>query len=129
MTKPAYKRWYHTKRWERRSLLHRKHSPVCVSCKANGIVKEANVADHVVPHRGDPISFWFGELQSLCYDCHNNSKQQIERKGFVNDIGLDGWPVDPKHYANTNRYVDQSKASHGLDRRLPLGCKGGGDNL
>lgn len=62
-----------------------------------GLVVPAQVADHVMPHRGDYHLFWFGQLQSLCVNCHNSTKQQLEDKGFINDIGIDGWPVDGRH--------------------------------
>lgn len=61
------------------------------------MVTPVEVVDHVIPHRGDYKLFWFGELQSLCLNCHNNSKKQIESKGYVGDIGADGWPIDRKH--------------------------------
>lgn len=69
-------------------------------CEEHGVVTLADVADHVVPHHGDEQLFWFGELQSLCYSHHNSTKQQIENKGYVNDIGVDGWPVDSNHPFN-----------------------------
>jgi hypothetical protein len=36
----------------------------------------ATVADHIEPLKGDPVRFWYGELQSLCVDCHDVLKQQ-----------------------------------------------------
>ena len=89
--------WYVTKRW----LLLREHQlakyPLCAMCEAKGWVVAANVADHVIPHRGDYKLFWNGELQSLCEPCHNKGKQQIERRGYTTDIGNDGWPLDKRH--------------------------------
>ena len=69
-------------------------------CLADNRVTAATVADHVIPHRGDPLLFWQGQLQSLCALHHNSSKRQIENKGFTNHIGRDGWPLDPAHPAN-----------------------------
>lgn len=69
-------------------------------CEAKGLVVVAQVADHVIPHRGDYKLFWFGKLQSLCMDCHNRDKQQLETKGYLTEIGVDGWPVDARHPVN-----------------------------
>jgi 5-methylcytosine-specific restriction enzyme A len=77
--------------------------PLCKMCLARGLVVAAQVADHVIPHKGNYNLFWFGELQSLCTDCHNRDKQQIERKGYTTDIGKDGWPTDQRHPANKKR--------------------------
>jgi hypothetical protein len=45
------------------------------------------VADHVVPHRGDPDLFWQGALQSLCATCHSLRKQSQEKGGQKHLIG------------------------------------------
>jgi hypothetical protein len=66
-------------------------------CEAKGLVVAAEIADHIEPHKGDPFKFWFGKLQSLCLNCHNAEKQQIENRGYTKTIGIDGWPVDPLH--------------------------------
>ena len=42
-------------------------------------------------------------LQTLCKGCHDRVKQGVEKRGFDREIGLDGWPVDPAHPANTGR--------------------------
>jgi hypothetical protein len=38
-----------------------------------------------------------GELQSLCFACHNSTKKKIEQRGYDPAIGADGLPLDPKH--------------------------------
>jgi 5-methylcytosine-specific restriction enzyme A len=100
-----WRKWYVTKRWVRRREQQRRERPLCEMCLEHGVVIAAQVVDHVMPHHGDYHLFWYGKLQSLCKACHDSSKQQIENKGFVNDIGTDGWPVDPGHpvyvYKNT----------------------------
>lgn len=93
-------RWYGTTRWRNRANLQLKEHPLCVMCLDKGIVMAANVADHVEPHHGDQYKFWFGKLQSLCPPHHSSSKSQLEGKGFVNDIGDDGFPVDKLHPFN-----------------------------
>src|SRR5262245_337072 len=91
---------YNNTRWRNRRLAQLRAQPLCSLCLAKGIVMAASVADHVEPHRGDPYLFWNGKLQSLCSDCHNSTKQQIEARGYSREIGIDGWPVDPNHPAN-----------------------------
>ena len=58
------------------------------------------VADHIKPHRGDEALFWTGELQTLCADDHDVTKQQIEVRGYHAEPDADGWPIDPNHPAN-----------------------------
>ena len=66
-------------------------------CQQIGKLTPASVADHVVPHRGDPGLFMEGELQSLCAACHSRHKQSEERTGKVQGCDVSGVPLDPKH--------------------------------
>lgn len=48
-----------------------------MSCKAEGRITPATVADHIMPHRGDPELFWaWDNLQGLCERCHNAKSRQ-----------------------------------------------------
>ena len=100
--KPAYERWYHSKRWERLARIHKAMNPCCVMCAEHGVVMAAEVTDHVIPHRGSEHLFWdMKNWQSLCKAHHDHDKKQLEgKKGFVTDIGADGFPVDPNHPFN-----------------------------
>ena len=58
--------------------------PLCVMCLAMtpSRVTTANVVDHIVANRGDPVLMWDTEnLQSLCAPHHNSDKQMQERSG------------------------------------------------
>lgn len=92
MGEPAYKRWYYTSRWRklRADQIHRE--PLCAMCLPR--VVEAKVCDHVEPHKGDEAKFWAGPFQSLCFTCHNSSKQRMERGNRPPKrwTGSDGWP-------------------------------------
>jgi 5-methylcytosine-specific restriction enzyme A len=78
--------------------------PLCCFCQAEGRITAANTVDHVEPHKGDVILFFDQRnLQSLCPPCHSRVKQGIERRGFDRAVGLDGWPIDPRHPANRTR--------------------------
>jgi hypothetical protein len=94
------RRWRHSARWQNRIKHQLKIEPLCRFCKQQGIVEPATIVDHVVPHRGDQNLYWFGALASLCKPHHDRTKQRVELHGFSNEIGNDGWPLDPKHPAN-----------------------------
>lgn len=92
MTKSLYDRHWR-KRRDQQLRLH----PLCDHCmKVFGRVVQATVADHITPHRGDPVLFK-GPLQSLCKPCHDGVKQQLEKSGFIRGARLDGMPLDPNH--------------------------------
>lgn len=56
---------YRTRAWKHRRLHQLTIEPLCATCGAPAVA-----ADHIEPHRGDPIKF-NGPLQSLCTTCHN----------------------------------------------------------
>lgn len=66
------------RRWQRRREAQLRSEPMCAYCARQGFVTPATVADHIVPHRGDPELFENGELQSLCASCHSSAKQREE---------------------------------------------------
>ena len=98
-----WRRWYATPRWRRRRARQLKAVPWCEPCKALGMSRPATVANHKIPHRGDPHLFWHGELESCCKPCHDAAIQRAEAEGFRRDVDLDGWPVDPNHPFNRSR--------------------------
>ena len=97
------RRMYGLERWRKRSKRQLREHPLCAKCLAKGLVVAAKIADHVVPHKGDPTLFWEGDLQSLCARCHNSTKALEEFHGYSSDIDADGWPTDPAHPANSGR--------------------------
>ena len=72
-------------------------------CLKQGRVVAATVADHIVPHRGDAGKFWNGDLASLCDHHHSGAKQREEIHGYSDEVGDDGWPIDPRHPANADK--------------------------
>jgi 5-methylcytosine-specific restriction protein A len=98
-----HQKLYGKQRWRNRSKNQLSQHPLCRMCTEHGVVTPATIVDHVVPHHGIEQLFWFGELQSLCSDCHKSSKAQLEGKGYVRDIGVDGYPVDPLHPFNATK--------------------------
>jgi hypothetical protein len=91
-------KWYHTQRWRRRAALQLKLEPLCAICLQNGQVVPATEADHIVPHKGNERAFWYGELQVRILSPERQTKE--EKRGYRTDIGIDGWPIDPRHPAN-----------------------------
>ena len=91
------KKLYDTK-WDKARRHYLNKHPLCAMCHADGRVVMADVVDHIKPHKRDMKVFWdSSNWQSLCFHCHNSTKQRIEKVGYDKKIGLDGWPVDPNH--------------------------------
>ena len=97
-----WRSWYSKPRWSRLARHQLQSNPLCCMCLKEGKVVAASIADHVIPHRGDPQLFWFGALQSMCELHHKSYKQKQENKGYDSHIGNDGWPTDPLHPVNMN---------------------------
>ena len=76
-----YHAGYQTNEWRaiRRQVLQ--HEPLCRDCKAKGIVKVANVIDHIKPVRLGGEFWETNNMQPLCTSCHN-SKSAYESKGI-----------------------------------------------
>lgn len=73
-------------------------------CSGQGQQTKAVVVDHIEPHRGDYDLFWdIYNHQSLCKLHHDAAKQREEKRGYSNQVGLDGWPTDSNHPANKGR--------------------------
>lgn len=72
--------FYKSKAWRTASYQYRLSNPCCERCLGAGIVRPANVVDHIVELRDD----WDKRLDednfmSLCHACHNK-KTANERK-------------------------------------------------
>lgn len=94
--------WYKLKRWrDLRAGVFVRSGFTCVRCGwqdetmrrlhdmlaphgawDNKMIKSPNlVADHDIPHRGDPGLFWYADgVQCLCKPCHDGAKQREERR-------------------------------------------------
>ena len=91
--------WYDLAKWKRLRAFQLKQHPLCAFCMRKGLVVPATVVDHIESHRGDWNKFVTGKLQSLCAPCHDGAKQEIDKRGYSTEIGVDGWPTDPQHPA------------------------------
>jgi 5-methylcytosine-specific restriction protein A len=97
----GWRSWYWTPRWRAISAAQLKAQPFCCYCAKAGHQVRATVCDRVERHNGIPAKFWNGPFQSLCKPHHDASKQREEKRGFACDVGVDGWPVDPRHPGNS----------------------------
>jgi 5-methylcytosine-specific restriction protein A len=93
--------WRNVPAWRRREKRHLEDRPLCAWCLAQGRITVAVIADYAAPPY-DGREFRFGALQSLCGSCHDH-KTTPNELGYVLDIGLDGYPVDPLHPFNRPR--------------------------
>jgi 5-methylcytosine-specific restriction endonuclease McrA len=95
-----YHSWYTSSKWQKRRAHQLKIEPLCRKCTDAGRVTAARVADHIGPHNGDYNSFFTGDLQSLCFNCHDRFKRIQDLRGYDVKFGADGWPLDPNHPSN-----------------------------
>ena len=99
----------YTARWARYSRQYRKENPLCAGCYRRGIIKVGGHVDHVIPVSGpdDPLFWEPTNHQGLCIECHSR-KTALEDGGFgheknnkpTSDCGVDGVPVDARHWWN-----------------------------
>jgi len=74
------KRLYDCVRWRKARARFLQAHPLCAMCAERGEVEAADVVDHRVPHRGDPVLFWDQRnWQSLSKRCHDSRKAMLER--------------------------------------------------
>lgn len=59
-------------RWQKVRAGYLASHPLCVQHKAQGMLKVAQVVDHIIPHKGDMVLFWDpNNWQALCKECHD----------------------------------------------------------
>lgn len=90
MSKP-YPHLYNSRRWRRRSAAQLSNHPLCAQCERDGKTEIAILSHHIVEHSGDEKLFYFGEIESLCRDCHLKVHDRAQTKPA---IGVDGWPQE-----------------------------------
>ena len=104
------------RRWKAASDAFIAAHPLCRFCEDAGRVRASEVTDHIVPHRGDARLFWdSGNWMALCKHCHDSRKQRIERRGYSEACGEDGWPLDPLHPFNAGVKKGSGPAGHHSD--------------
>lgn len=98
--KPWYK-LYKTQQWLKLRRYQLSIQPCCAYCDAQGAVVAATVVDHIKPHKGDEDLFFDPlNLQSLCKQHHDGTKQREDRNQTVIGGDRHGNPIDPNHHWN-----------------------------
>jgi hypothetical protein len=102
MTSSIPKPWarlYGLARWARISKLNLKMNPLCAECRRQGKTQEANLSHHINEYKENfsELQFWYGPLESLCFDCHAKIHGYNPSREFKTDIAPDGFPEDPRH--------------------------------
>ena len=98
MARADWNSWYSSKRWRRLRAEILAKQKYCQCPHHRGKCVEANVVDHIIPHKGDTKLFWDrSNLQVLTKECHDKYKQSQERGGAGFDMGCDaqGNPLNP----------------------------------
>ncbi|MEZ2132481.1 MULTISPECIES: HNH endonuclease [unclassified Sinorhizobium] len=76
-----WRKWYGLKRW--RDMRWDVLTEAMFTCQRCGVIEPDTsklVADHHIPHRGDPELFWDRtNLTCLCEACHSTEKQKEEQ--------------------------------------------------
>lgn len=95
-----WRKWYDGPRWRKIREAQLTAHPLCAWHLARNCPVKAEVVHHVEPHLGDEYKFYNGKVESLCKACHDSPAQQVERRGYSDVIGADGFPIDPHHPMN-----------------------------
>ena len=110
--KSAAKQGY-GRRWQNSRKLFLKKNPLCVTCKAEGVLIEATHVDHIKPHRGDMTLFWNqNNWQSLCASCHSK-KTNKQDGGFGNTRASVKAERRKKYASFGNVYLDEETQGGG----------------
>ena len=95
----ATKAQLYGRQWRTARAYHLRQHPYCALCDQVGVTQLADVVDHIIPHRGDPVLFWDQtNWQSLCQPCHDGAKASLEATGKLRGCDVNGMPIDPNHH-------------------------------
>lgn len=71
-------RLYSSQRWRKLSVVFRKRHPLCCECEAQGLVRVADLVDHIQPAKARPdLFFEWSNLRSLCQRHHNEIGEKV----------------------------------------------------
>jgi 5-methylcytosine-specific restriction protein A len=95
---------YKGKRWRRLRNTQLTKQPFCQCPEHEGRYVEADIVDHIKPHRGDLRLFYDPDnLQSMTKHCHDSYKQKLEggrARSIRRAFNATGYPLDPEHHWN-----------------------------
>jgi hypothetical protein len=94
-TRPSAHARGYGRRWQKARLAFLAAHPCCRICEEQGRIIAATIVDHIEPHKGDAAKFWnVDNWQSLCANCNNSLKQQLETTGHFSGTNKDGEPLE-----------------------------------
>ena len=80
---------YHSSRWTKVAKAWKVEHPLCEACKSKGIIKAAEVVDHIVPWPICQDFFDETNFQSLCAECNM-------LKGYRDRPAIEKWKKEHK---------------------------------
>lgn len=63
--------FYNSTKWRKFARFYKQHNPICVDCKAEGLIGPAEVADHIQRIEDGGERYNEDNIQSLCNRHHN----------------------------------------------------------
>ena len=75
---------YGTARWRKLSERKRRMSPLCESCKAKGIIRPADMVDHIHEIADGGAPFDIANTQPLCNSCHGEKTNKARKERLRN---------------------------------------------
>jgi 5-methylcytosine-specific restriction protein A len=77
-----HKQYYNSVEWKKaRELALMRDNFLCVKCRLNGKLKQADVVDHITELQDDfSLRSTLTNLQSLCHSCHNRKTEEERKK-------------------------------------------------
>ena len=69
--RPVYSNRLYGRRWRKARAAFLSRNPLCAEHQRRGLIKGADVVDHIKRHKGDALLFWdVRNWQPLCTECH-----------------------------------------------------------
>ena len=85
INKTLYQSVYQSKRWKRLRAEKFKNNPVCELCERKGITKQTEEIHHIKPFEVgaspdelEALAYDYGNLISLCTECHHKEHQKLK---------------------------------------------------
>ena len=69
--RPEGHKFYNTARWKKLREYVKKRNPFCAECLRNGLYKQGEIVDHIIPIEEGGAAMDIENLQVLCRACHN----------------------------------------------------------